>query len=378
MTDATTGEKLPGKEASQKTEEEKDYGVDEGSDSEDESEAGKDAKSPGMDNLTRLRREKRLAMNRESARARRKRKKMLIDTLEQQVSELTRSNEKFKRENGQLVVRVESLSETLAKQEEELVLLRSLASKGANPQLGQQLASPMAASMASAGMVGSVPNLQQQGLGGFETAAEMAADLSLRRLLHTQGLSQASMAMGNQTGVSYGVPPNRAITNQEILGRIGRDTSSHALYGQMLPSRPRPVHPTGIGAALPGQNTVSPRNSSTGSLASLYFPRCSASHVSSTVTAKCSIYSNSRCFAIVPNACAITRVIDGEFRKFQGGTEPALSECTKRSSHGIAFGTAHAGTQTAKRGQQVFPSLTFDAFARLALHAFPLLSTTNQ
>ena len=44
----------------------------------------------------RLRREKRLAMNRESARARRKRKKILIETLEHQVAELTKSNKKYR------------------------------------------------------------------------------------------------------------------------------------------------------------------------------------------------------------------------------------------------------------------------------------------
>ena len=231
---------------------------DDRSDSEDDSEVGKeDAKSAEgcniMDNLTKLRREKRLAMNRESARARRKRKKIHIETLEQQVSDLTRSNEKFKRENAQLVVRVEALTERLARQEEELMLLRSLVGKSQNahlsaqqmpthPSLASNVASPAMRSLAA------VP----QGLGATDASA-FTSDASLRQLLHTQSLSRAAAEVGNRQGLPYGVPPNRAI-DQEVLSRIGRDTSFQGLYGQGLP--PNAHRHNELAAGLAGHNTV--------------------------------------------------------------------------------------------------------------------------
>lgn len=215
------------------------------SDSEEESEAGGDTKGSAMDNLTRLKREKRLEMNRRSARERRKRKKVLIETLEQQVSELTKSNEKFKRENQHLVLRVESLSEALAKQEKELTLLRSIAvGKGHDPQfMAHQLssASSMAATPRMMGISGLPPGL----------GADAASDVSLRHILHSERLKAA--AMGNHQSLAPFVPTNRAI-DQEILSRIGRDSSAHGMYDPLLPSHPmRP----GLGAMLPGQNTVS-------------------------------------------------------------------------------------------------------------------------
>ena len=237
--------------------------VDATSDSEDEesaavsrgererSQSGEDDKT---DNLSRSRREKRLAMNRESARARRKRKKMLIETLEQQVSELTRNNEKFKSENGQLVVRVESLSERLAEQEKELVLLRSIVGKtqGAHFVSSQSPAhGSMTSGAVSAAMHGSVgmsmpPNFA---IG----ISDPTSDVSLRRFLHSQNLS--SLGTGT-SGFHYGVPPNRGI-DQQILSRIGTDHPLH-MYDQMSRS-PHRAHTAAIGAALPGRNTVCAR-----------------------------------------------------------------------------------------------------------------------
>eukprot|EP00522_Entomoneis_paludosa_P005894 CAMPEP_0172457066 /NCGR_PEP_ID=MMETSP1065-20121228/19765_1 /TAXON_ID=265537 /ORGANISM="Amphiprora paludosa, Strain CCMP125" /LENGTH=308 /DNA_ID=CAMNT_0013210547 /DNA_START=202 /DNA_END=1128 /DNA_ORIENTATION=- len=68
------------------------------------------------DETIRLRREKRLAMNRESARARRKRKKILIETLEDQVSELTKSNNKYR-------MRVTDLEKELGVAKQTIALL---------------------------------------------------------------------------------------------------------------------------------------------------------------------------------------------------------------------------------------------------------------
>lgn len=248
----------------------------------DETEAGKDLKDTeegkGMDTLTRLRREKRLAMNRESARARRKRKKILIESLEQQVADLTRSNQKFKRENEHLVVRVETLSEKVSEQDKELTLLRSVVGKGQesrlDPRLVQQqkqhqqqaaaaavaarASHPLVSSnMASSAMLRSSVENRHQNFG--LDAATAAADLSLRRLLHAQSLERA---MGNQglasaAASAQGVAPNRGI-DQQILSRIDRESS---VYDRQLAGFARPGAYPGVaaaaGGALPGPNTVS-------------------------------------------------------------------------------------------------------------------------
>ena len=241
-----------------------------GSDSEEESEPGKEPPSAedagtDADTLDKLRREKRLAMNRVSARERRKRKKMLIATLEQKVSELTTSNEKFKSENEQLVLRVRGRTERLASQEEEILLLRALVAKIPDSQLMQHLAARSSASMsvspaslAKSGIAGSVPSA------AFSLSdAALPMNLSLRQLLSTQGFDPTAAAsatagtgvpIGNYPGVSYGVSPNRAI-EQDILGRIGRQALSHQ------PNTSTMLH-SGIDAAMLSQNTVSHYNMS--------------------------------------------------------------------------------------------------------------------
>ena len=86
-------------------------------DSNDEDEADADAATAdddSHDNLAKLRREKRLAMNRESARLRRSRKKVLLKTLEERVDELTRENQNYKVTNDILNARVQTLERDLA------------------------------------------------------------------------------------------------------------------------------------------------------------------------------------------------------------------------------------------------------------------------
>jgi bZIP transcription factor len=63
--------------------------------------------------LQQLRRKRSLQMNRETARARRKRKKMLIDTLEQEVADLTKSNQQYQVTLGNLTMRVSQLDQPL-------------------------------------------------------------------------------------------------------------------------------------------------------------------------------------------------------------------------------------------------------------------------
>lgn len=257
MTEPETATPIKDSERAASSIEEKGKEINIGSDSDsedEESEAGKDEKTCSMDNLTRLKREKRLEMNRKSARERRKRKKMLIETLEQQVSELTKSNEKFRRDNQQLVLKVEDLSERLAKEEKELLLLRSITGNASESQLMTHHFSSPSSLGATSSMLTSLPSLPQ-GIGYDTTEASSTGD-SLRRMFHAQGFnraSTASAAMGNNQGLAFGVAPNRAI-DQEILCRIGRDPSAQALYDRMMPSND--VR-SGLGTALQHQNAVS-------------------------------------------------------------------------------------------------------------------------
>lgn len=70
--------------------------------------------APDLDKYTIIRREKRLAMNRESARNRRQRKKQLIQTLDEQVGELRKSNQLLQSTNDSLSVRIRVLESELA------------------------------------------------------------------------------------------------------------------------------------------------------------------------------------------------------------------------------------------------------------------------
>jgi bZIP transcription factor len=70
--------------------------------------------STNLDKYTTTRREKRLAMNRESARNRRQRKKVLVQTLEEQSSDLRKSNKELQSTNESLVAKVSALENELA------------------------------------------------------------------------------------------------------------------------------------------------------------------------------------------------------------------------------------------------------------------------
>jgi hypothetical protein len=92
---------------------EDDYDEDDRSES-DENDEKEQGDSSNTNELSRVRREKRLAMNRSSARARRKRKKTLLDTLANQLTDITKRNQTFQRTNDTLRARVEQLESALA------------------------------------------------------------------------------------------------------------------------------------------------------------------------------------------------------------------------------------------------------------------------
>jgi len=79
----------------------------------DSTNAGRN-KSGGSTQLERLRREKRLAMNRESARARRKKKKFMFESLKARLDEVNTRNQTLRLSNGSLRAQVAELQSELS------------------------------------------------------------------------------------------------------------------------------------------------------------------------------------------------------------------------------------------------------------------------
>jgi hypothetical protein len=154
-----------------------------------------------MENLARLRREKRLAMNRESARARRKKKKVLIESLETEVAELTKSNQTLQLSNDTLAEKVRLL-------ETELAVAQSVAARlAASSRL-------LASGSASSGL----PSL------GIASSLRQGPELQQRLLLQNQmaqGVSAPSSSMGatsspqQETELQRFLQQNRAAPQQE-------------------------------------------------------------------------------------------------------------------------------------------------------------------
>jgi bZIP transcription factor len=102
-----------------------------------DSSSDEDAPKKGdkTDCVARLRKEKRLAMNRESARLRRKRKKTLIQSLESQVLELTTAAQEFQTANERLKDRLRSLEGELQIANTTIAYLMSLQQHGGRSSL---------------------------------------------------------------------------------------------------------------------------------------------------------------------------------------------------------------------------------------------------
>ena len=85
----------------------------EDSDGEDAKPTGNAAENDNYSNLERLRKQKRLAMNRESARNRRKKKKMRMESLEDQMERMMQANRTLSDTNAALKARVAMLETEL-------------------------------------------------------------------------------------------------------------------------------------------------------------------------------------------------------------------------------------------------------------------------
>ena len=155
--------------------------------------------------LERLKREKRLAMNRECARARRRRKKMRMEVLENRVQELTQKNGRICEANDALRARVAQLEAQLG---------------GARPGMSLGVSAPdvSASSFMGARMSGFSPEANQ---------AMMSEKLDLQRRAAMVGLGGASTGLGRLTGNQNGnLDTLRYIQLMQAKNAMGEDAAA--------------------------------------------------------------------------------------------------------------------------------------------------------
>lgn len=154
-----------------------------------------------MDKLAVLRREKRLAMNRESARNRRKRKKVLLQHLEARNDELSKANQQYQLANESLAAKVRALENELAMARTALTQLTA----SATSQPGQQrfVGHPGNAAFAARQSVGNNEFDQYQRSGNHPVSTEAASrDSNLGRLMQAQ-LEHLAMQGGTSAGIPF-------------------------------------------------------------------------------------------------------------------------------------------------------------------------------
>jgi len=171
------------------------------------------------DRLEFLKREKRLAMNRECARARRRRKKVRMEMLENRVAELNRTNQELEKANASLVTRATQLEAEIqrlkALQMQQSMVLA--ASGGGGGGLGMNMGGGFGSfgSMgAGAGGYGGFSGALMQGaaagpfnsqaymsgVAGNTTPANMAGDFDLQRRAALVGLGGGTTGLRGLDG----------------------------------------------------------------------------------------------------------------------------------------------------------------------------------
>lgn len=182
------------------------------------------------DRLSVLRREKRLAMNRESARLRRRRKKELINSLEAQVDELVNHKSRLEASNELLARRVQALETELASAQSTITTLLGQAA----PPLGnssafaqRSLATNDLISRESAllSLLGrhDPPMSPQSGVRSLESLVAGRSNLGFESILQRQALESMAGRLGSGAG---GVPPGPFVQHSAI--------SSNTVRGQWL------------------------------------------------------------------------------------------------------------------------------------------------
>ncbi|GKY95888.1 hypothetical protein MPSEU_000549400 [Mayamaea pseudoterrestris] len=167
---------------------------------------------------------KRLHMNRESARARRKRKKVLMESLEQQVSDLMKRNQVYRLVNESLTTQVQQLESDLAVANATIVMLRTNNSNAA------------AANGSNNGSLSSSQQQQQSHLFGGGNAANVSNaagdmmsshsasssnDSAIHRFLASQHSRRASGNLFHNTALSaqdYGLFGNSNRSGSNVNG----------------------------------------------------------------------------------------------------------------------------------------------------------------
>ena len=191
---------------------------DDASDSgEDESAALPEASSDNpnrYEKLERLKREKRLAMNRECARARRRRKKLRMELLDNRVEELSQKNTRIQDENTALRARVMQLEAELgaAKSTKGLDASSLMGGMGgggfsavypsgvmsSQALIAEKLSSQRRAALAGLGGSAGAP---ASGLGGFMGGASSDQATALRYMQLMQ--AKSAMGAGEQGNASF-------------------------------------------------------------------------------------------------------------------------------------------------------------------------------
>jgi len=164
-----------------------------------------DSKVKTLGDLARIRREKRLAMNRESARVRRKRKKLILETLQQQVDDLTRRNHHFQNANEDLTAQVLMLENELTKARSTISMLSS------QTQLTRQsLVNPL--------------SLSSGGFGFASASADPRQSRLQQYLLQNQPEAESAQRHGFTPTAFGGSSDYRALLQRQMLSQATRDS----------------------------------------------------------------------------------------------------------------------------------------------------------
>jgi hypothetical protein len=174
------------------------------------------------DALTRLRRQKRLAMNRESARARRKRKKCLIESLEEHVAELTQKNRRYQIATETLTTKVNKLESDLGLARSTITYLSSQ-SQPRSDMLSHM--SPAELGLSGVSASGSSPASRQS---GFQN-----------RLFQAQALSHSQAGAGSAYGQSAFLDDHRLRQHALDLqiAQASRDSTLGSVLGRYAASQ---------------------------------------------------------------------------------------------------------------------------------------------
>jgi hypothetical protein len=179
-----------------------------------------------------VRREKRLAMNRASARARRRRKKDLLDILSAQVTDLKHQNQAQQGANETLNARVEQLEAALSQAKTTITAITS--SSGAGFSLGQPHGTSGASTINSSNDEARLRSLVLGGLsGGLSGGTSGLGDSFINARVHQylQQQNQMTNGMGTSGGLGRIYPQLHQQQTSE-LGSLSGFSNLGSLLGQ--------------------------------------------------------------------------------------------------------------------------------------------------